>query len=95
MKVYIRRQWNDWRTAEVEFSKIESLRWDVVSGGIHAPAPQPFVHGYVQCTDVRGEIAHSGLHGECPHRIKVCIVKKENEPEVWDKILNIVGPKPS
>ena len=23
------------------------------------------------------------FHGECPHRIKVCIVKKDNDPKVW------------
>jgi hypothetical protein len=93
-RVFIRRQWNDYRTAEVELSRIEGLHWDIVSGGVRAPSPQPFVHGYVKCTDVIGDIAHSCSHGEAPHTIKVCIVKKDNDPKIWQKILSIVGPKP-
>jgi hypothetical protein len=92
--VYVRRQWNDWRVAKVELEKIEGLHWDVISGGVNAPCPQPFVHGYVQCTDIIGEIPHSGMHGKCPHRIKVCVVKKYNDKKIWQKILEIVGPKP-
>ena len=92
--VFIRRQWNDWRIAKVKFNKIQGLHWDVISGGVNASCPQPFIHGYVQCTDVIGEIAHSGMHGECPHRIKVCILKKDNDTVILRKILAIVGPKP-
>jgi hypothetical protein len=94
MKIYIRRQWNDWRIGEVEFDKISGLRWDFASGGVHAVSPQPFVYGYVDCTEVKGEIGHSCAHGEAPHRIKVCIVKKDNEKETWQKIIDIVGSKP-
>jgi hypothetical protein len=46
-KIKIRRQWNDWRIAEVEFSKISHLHWDNISGGVAAHAPQYFIHGYV------------------------------------------------
>lgn len=28
-----------------------------------------------------GEIAHSCTHGPCPHQIKVCIGKKDNDPK--------------
>ena len=92
--VFIRRQWNDWRVAKVELNKIQNLHWDIISGGVHAVCPQPFVHGYVLCTDIIGEIAHSGMHGPCPHSIKVCIVKKDNNPKIWQEILKKVGPKP-
>ena len=94
-KIQIRRQWNDWRIAEVSFDKIEGLRWDKLSGGVRAPAPQPFIHGYVSCADVDGDLAHSCRHGEGPHNIKVCIVKKDNSTEIWKKLLSIVGPKPT
>ncbi len=92
--VTVRRQWNDYRTAEVMFDSIEDLHWDTISGGVNAPAPQPFIHGYVYCDQVDGEIAHSCEHGEGPHRIKVCIVKKDNDIKTWQLLLDIVGPKP-
>ncbi len=95
VKVQIRRQWNDWRIGEVELSQLDDLHWDSVSGGVHAPAPRPFIHAYVKCTDVEGDISHSGAHGECPHRIKVVLVKKDNSRVVWDKVLSIVSSKRS
>ena len=91
--VFIKRQWSDWRIGMVELSKIQGLRWSYMSGGVHASHHQPFVYGYVQCTDVIGDIAHSCVHGEGPHSIKVCIVKKGNE-KLWRRIISIVGPKP-
>ena len=90
----IRRQWKDWQIGSVEFDKIENLRWDWSSGGVRATSTQPFIHGYVKCTDVEGEIAHSCEHGEAPHRIKVCVVKKDNGSKVWKRLLDIAGPKP-
>lgn len=93
--VRVRRQWNDWREAAYRFEDIAGLHWDTESGGINATAPQPFLHGYVMCDGmVSGELAHSCMHGKGPHRIKVCIVKKANEPEVFKRLLNEAGPKP-
>ena len=53
------------------------------------------MHAYVSCSGmVDGHLAHSGMHGECPHEIKVCIVKKDNPPAVFRELLGIAGPKP-
>lgn len=43
---------------------------------------------------VEGELAHSCRHGEGPHYIKVCVVKKDNDKATWEQILLVVGPKP-
>ena len=93
-EVNIRRQWNNWRIASVDFSKLHDLHWDWTSGGVRAPSPQPFIHAFVMCDEIEGEIAHSCAHGKGPHSIKVVIVKKDNTPEMWAKLLSIVGPKP-
>ena len=93
-KVRIRRQWNDWRVAAVCLDDLGDLHWDTISGGVQALAPQPFIHGYVQCDRVESDIAHSCWHGEGPHSIKVCIVKKDNDSGIWKKLMSIVGPKP-
>jgi hypothetical protein len=47
------------------------------------------VHAYVQCDAelLRGELPHSCVHGPPPHRIKVCVVAKDNTKAVmtWAK----------
>ena len=54
-KVQIRRQWNDWRIAEIEFSKLSDIAWDRISGGVKASAPQYFIHAYVRCNEYTGD----------------------------------------
>jgi len=86
--VKVRRQWNDWRIGEVKISGITDLHWDDISGGVWVKAPRPFLHGYVWCDEIVGEIAHSCMHGEGPHRIKVCIVKKDNDASTFKQLSN-------
>jgi hypothetical protein len=40
------------------------------------------------------EIAHSCTHGDAPHMIRACVCKKDNTPEVYKKLVDVVGPKP-
>lgn len=92
--VWVRRQWNDYRRARYRLEDVQGFHWDTVSGGVGAPAPQPFVHAYVWCNGMQeGELAHSCAHGAGPHRIKVCIVRKDNNPQAFAQILETVGPK--
>jgi hypothetical protein len=83
-RIYARRQWNHWEVGYVAVSDISGLHWDKVSGGFKATAPRPFIHGYISCAAVRGTIGHSCLHGEGPHRIKVCVVKKDNSSRIFE-----------
>jgi hypothetical protein len=93
--VWVRRQWNDWRQAKYRLDALEKPHWTKVSGGVNAPAPQFFIHAYVWCSDaIEGEVAHSGRHSPCPHRIKVCVTKKGNDPSAFAFLANMAGPKP-
>jgi hypothetical protein len=94
-RVRIRRQWNDWRTAIVSLDSIDGLHWSSVSGGVQQRSPRPFLHAYVRCDQIlEGELAHSCLHGTAPHRVKICIVKKDN-PKVFQVLEKIAGIRPS
>jgi len=93
-RVYIRRHQQDWRIGYVSKTEIDELRWDTISGGVHRVSSQPFIHGYVMCDRVRGEISHSCAHGEGPHRIKVLVTKKDNSKEIFDWCHGYAGPKP-
>ena len=91
--VRVRRDWDDHRVGTVRWSDLGNPRWDMVSGGTQTRTPQPFLHGYVMCDKVRGDIAHSCIHGPAPHNIKVCIVEKDNSRQVWDYLMKIVGAR--
>jgi len=94
-RVYISRQLKDWRIGYVSQDEIDGLHWDTISGGVNVTSPQPFIYGYVACTRVRGEIGHSCIHGEAPHRIKVMLTKSGNSKSVFKWALGIAGPKPA
>jgi hypothetical protein len=54
------------------------------------------VYGYVMCDAMLdGELAHSGVHGDCPHRIKVVVVAKDNSTAVMRRVRELAGPKPA
>jgi hypothetical protein len=90
--VWVRRQWNDYRReVEVLLQNVQHLHWGRMSGGVYAPTPRPFIHGYIFCDQIlRGEVAHSCSHGAGPHRIKVCLIKSSNK-ENWEEILDRVS----
>lgn len=55
-----------------------------MSGGVRKRTPHPLLFGYVWCHQkIEGEVAHSGSHGPCPHNIRVCILKIDNDPEIF------------
>ena len=98
--VFVRRQPADYRIAKYPLSSFENPHWDEVSGGVQTTLfNQSFIYGYVWCDGmIEGELAHSGQlgienHGPCPHRIKVCALKKDNESQ-YNTLLAIVGPRP-
>jgi len=92
--ITVRRHWNDWRSATYRRTDVSELHWTNVSGGVRAPLPAPFVHGYVLCDAmISGELAHSCSHGPPPHSILVCVLKKDN-PKLWPKIEREIGPRP-
>ena len=68
--VVVRRQWNSMEHATYRLENLTGVRWDTVSGGVRAPASQPFLHGYVQCDAMlEGDLAHSCQHGSGPHNV--------------------------
>jgi hypothetical protein len=86
--VVVRRRFNDYNAAEYRLEDIGTLQWSNVSGGVQTRANREYLCGYVWCNRaVAGEVSHSGAHGDCPHRIKVCILKKDNK-EVYARVLN-------
>jgi hypothetical protein len=93
--IEVRREWNDWRIATFRLRDVSELRWSWRGGGTKRRTPQPFVHGYVMCNELlAGDLAHACPQGAAPHRIKVCLTRKGNEP-IWKDVAAIVGPRPA
>jgi hypothetical protein len=91
-EIVVRRQWNGTDGAVYRLADVTGFHWSRTSGGsvtgFGRVSPRPMVHAYVWCDgELSGWLAHSGAHGPCPHRIKVCIVAKDNDRTVmtWIK----------
>jgi hypothetical protein len=94
--VSVRRQWNSWEVAEVYVGEVSNPLWDIESGGVKETAPDAQIYGYVFCDAiVSGSLAHSCIHGTGPHSIKVCILRKDNPPRIYNYFLELAGPKPA
>ena len=92
--VYMRRQWNGEKIGSVPFAQFHNPYWDDISGEMMQRAPRSFIHGHVWCTDAQDQIAHLRARKDGPHWIKVCVVKKDNNREIFKHLLEIVGPRP-
>ncbi len=94
--VTVRRQWNSPEIAQVYVADVANPLWDVAAGGTKETAPEAYLYGYIMCDAiVTGSIAHSCLHGTAPHSIKVCILRRDNAPRIYNHFLEIIGPKPA
>ena len=54
--------------------------------------PRLFIHAYVSCDDVVGDISRSCLHGRGPHTIKVVILKVDNDRQIMSMVHDLAGP---
>lgn len=94
--VSVRRQWNSWEIAQVYVGDLGNPLWDIESGGVKETAPEAYLYGYIWCDAiVSGSVAHSCLHGTAPHSIKVCILRKDNAPRIYNHFAEQAGPKPA
>ena len=92
--VRVRRQWNCGRIGDVRFGDIDDLHWARTSGGIGHRSPFVMMYGYVLCDRlVAGTLAHSCMHGEGPHRIKIVVVKKDNPRAIIAALMAPLGPQ--
>ena len=82
------------REGRVRLDDIRDLHWDIITGGRQALLPDFWLFGYVLCTEVQADdFGHSGIHGPCPHNIKICINKKDN-PKFYNLLAEEAGEKP-
>ncbi len=85
--VWVVRHKGDWKKGKVKLSDVKNLRWDDISGGIRKYTGTCELYGYIWCNQIiEGEIGHSGIHGPCPHNIKVLIQKCDNDNGIYNDL---------
>ncbi len=90
--VFVRRSWKDHRVAEIPLEALTGLHLTRVSGGARSKSPRPMLHGFIPCnTNGACDIPHSGLHGTCPHSIKVVVVQCDNSKALYAELRKLVG----
>lgn len=90
--VTVVRHPGDWRTADYLLENISDLHWSNASGGVQKNLNRVYLCGYVWCDEMEeGELAHSCLHGEGPHQIKVVVQKNHNSKTTYKKLAGIAN----
>jgi len=94
-KIFVKREWGDWKIGRIDFDDIIELKWGRIAGGTRKMMPKSLIQAKVSCDRIKGEIGHSCMHGDGPHDILVCIVKSDNDPKIQKKLIEILGRQPS
>jgi hypothetical protein len=83
--IFVQREWDGWRTAEVRVGDLQSIHWFQPSG-----APRALVHGYISCASiVAGTIPHNCERSAGPHRLLVCVLKRHSPPSVYAEMARV------
>lgn len=87
--IHVHREWNGYSTAYVRLRDLQEIHW-------FQPlrAPRPLLHGYVSCTSiVSGEILHDCNDADAPHRLFVCVLKKNTLPAAYAELVQRAGTR--
>ena len=88
--VFVQREWDSWRSAEVRLRDLTEVHWCRPEG-----APRLLVHAYVLCSDiVSGDLSHQCDQTTSPHRLLVCILKRRCSPAVYSALMRRADSSP-
>ena len=84
--VTVRRRCTDKQRAIYRVEDIAGLHMQEVNGTV---AKRLELHGYVWCDALlQGELAHECARGSGAHKIKVCVLRKDNSPAVYQQMVD-------
>jgi hypothetical protein len=91
----VRPDRTDWHVAHVPLVDLTDLHWDGPDAAKRRLDPGPILCGFTTCDAVvAGELPHTGGHHAHPHAIRVCILREDNDREVFDRLRLEAGPPP-
>ena len=89
--IWVRRHGDEYHTAAHRLGDLTGVHSESRSRGVGGSAPRPLLHGYVYCDRaIEGGVPHSCQHSPPPHRIKVCVVKQDNDPADIAALLGMI-----
>ncbi len=92
----VRSDKDDWHVVHVSVIDLSDVHWDeAATPSRHTTEQGPTLYGFTTCDAViGGELPHAaGDHGH-PHNVRVCILKDDNDREVFERLVLEAGGPP-
>jgi hypothetical protein len=71
----------------IPYEKIIDVCWSNTSSGVSIHTKKAYLYVYFWCTDVTSGVDHSCRHGDAPHYIKACVVKKYTHSKLYNELV--------
>jgi hypothetical protein len=85
----------DWHVAHVPLVDLSELHWDAATSTPGRAGDGPTLCGFTTCDRVvAGELPHEACARAHPHAVRVCILKDDNDRDVFDRLKLEAGPPP-
>jgi len=89
----VRPDCRDWHVAHVPLVDLSDLHWDRTASGKRDQAP--VLWAFISCDAiVAGELPHASADRQHPHAVRVCVLRDDNDREVFDRLVLEAGPPP-
>jgi hypothetical protein len=90
----VRRDCRDWHQAHVPLVDLRDLHWDTATPRNRTSA-DPVLWAFIACGDeIAGELAFAENDGTPPEIVRVCILRDDNDHELFQRLLLEVGRPP-
>ncbi len=92
----VRSDRDDWHVVHVSVVDLSDVHWDeAAKPSRHTTEQGPTLYGFTTCDAViGGELPHdASSHGHPPH-VRDCILKDDNDREVFERLVLEAGPRP-
>lgn len=86
--VTVRRRWNDPASATARAASLLGLRLRSDPGSMCGPRDRPFLYARIWCDHLSGAgPLHLCQAASAPHELEVCILQRDNPPELYADLL--------
>jgi hypothetical protein len=92
----VRPDRRDWHVAHVPLVDLSDVHWDVPAPGQCSRGVEgPVLCAFTSCDAVvAGELPHQPGNHAHPHAVRVCVLREDNDREVFDRLVLEAGPPP-
>lgn len=90
----VRPDRSDWHVAHVPLVDLSDVHWDKPDASARR-GDGPILYAFTSCDCVvAGELPHQNASHGHPHAVRVCILREDNDRNVFDRLRLEAGPPP-